>query len=53
MSTFGKAAAVTAAVLMALSVVPATEFAVAALPTRVARYVAADPGRGFRLCPLW
>lgn len=43
MSTFVKAAAVAAAVLMALSVVPVAEFALAALPSRGIRYVAADP----------
>ena len=43
MSTFVKVAAVAAAVLMALSVVPVAEFALAALPSRGIRYVAADP----------
>ena len=44
MSTFVKAAAVAAAVLMALSVVPVAEFALAALPSREVRYVAAAGG---------
>lgn len=44
MSAFVKAAALAAAVLMALSVVPVAEFALAALPSRGIRYVA-DDGR--------
>lgn len=43
MSAFVKAAAVAAAVLMALSVVPVAEFALAALPSRGIRHVAAGP----------
>ena len=42
MSVFVKAAAVAAAVLLALSVVPVVEFALSALPSRGIRYLAED-----------
>jgi hypothetical protein len=42
MSTFVKAAAVAATVLVALSVVPVAEFAHAAQPPRGVRYLADD-----------
>jgi len=42
MSVFLKATAVAATVLVALSVIPLAEFALAALPSRGIRYVAAD-----------